>query len=91
MIQIIESSHYNFVVQLNFIWNNLFLKIKMSKAYYDDRAQSCGFAVNSSEFATMMDNEDPLRSFRSKFIIPDAPKDSGRDKVLYFVGMLFFI
>jgi hypothetical protein len=60
----------------------------MSRAYYDERAQSCGLAVNSSEFAAMMDNEDPLRSFRSKFVIPDAPKGSGRDKVLYFVGKL---
>lgn len=59
--------------------------------YYEDRSKTSGYEINSMEFAQMMDTEDPLESFRSKFIIPKAPKDSGRDEVLYFVGMYNFI
>ena len=58
----------------------------MSKSYFDGRSSTAGFAVNSSDFAKMMDEEDPLKSFRDKFIIPDAPEGCERDKVLYFVG-----
>ena len=57
-----------------------------NKFFYDDRASASGNAVNSIEYAQSLDQEDPLKSFRSKFLIPDAPKDSGRDKCLYFVG-----
>ena len=60
-------------------------------SYYDDRAKSSGYTVNSIEFAQMLDAEDPLRSFRSKFIIPDAPENCGREKVLYFVGIFYFM
>jgi hypothetical protein len=54
--------------------------------YYEDRSKTSEYEINSMEFAQMLDNEDPLKSFRSKFIIPNAPKDSSREKVLYFVG-----
>lgn len=62
-----------------------------NKAFYDERATASGHSVNSAEFAKSLDEEDPLKGFRSKFLIPDAPDGSGRDKCLYFVGEYYYV
>lgn len=58
----------------------------MSVEYFENKAKELNLIVNSSEFATVLDSEDELKEFRNKFIIPDAPVNCGREKVLYFVG-----
>lgn len=58
----------------------------MSSSLIEEALKS-GAPFFSAQFAAHMDAKDPLASFRSEFMFPDAPAGSGRDKVVYLCGM----
>lgn len=59
-------------------------------SFYEEKASSIGHPVNSLEFAQALDNQDELAEFRSQFLFPEAPEESGRKEVIYLCGKRLF-
>lgn len=59
-------------------------------ALLQEECSKSGAALFSAEFAAHMDAADPLASFRSEFLFPDAPSGCGREKAIYLCGRLDF-
>ena len=52
----------------------------------EEKAQSLNLSINSLEFAQALDQEDLLSHLRNEFIFPPAPRESEREKTIYFCG-----
>jgi hypothetical protein len=54
--------------------------------FYVQHSHECGSEIFSEAYAKSLDSQDTLSHMRSEFIFPNAPTESGREKVIYLCG-----